>query len=154
MEPEVNIEAAAAEAAAAEAAKEAERQRKAEEKAAKDAEKERKRQEREAAKAAKESEKAEKEAAKAARVRQNGVLQPLAGSKCGQAWALFDEISRAKGEPATIAEALPHAEERGLNPGNIRAEYGQWRKFYGVPVQPRAAKVKAEPAAADAPASE
>lgn len=109
---------------------------------------------REAAKAEKEQAKAVKEQAKAARVRQNGVLRPLPESKCGQAWALFDEASAAKGAPVTVAEVMAAAEERGLNAGNIRAEYNNWRKFYGVPPQRRAkAEAPATEAAPEAPAA-
>lgn len=89
---------------------------------------------------------------KVERVVQNGVKHPIAGSKCGDAWALFDEVSKTKQAPATVAEAMPLAEQRGLNPGNVRAEYGLWRKFHGVPVQPRAKTEKA-PAAPAAPAA-
>ena len=126
----------------------------------------------EAAKAAvataKEDVKAAKAAAKAAgkpakepkakveRVEQNGVKKPLPGSRCGLAWDLFDELTASLGRPATIADAVPLAEPRGLNPGNVRAEYGFWRKFNGIPAQPRAKKEPAAPAPApaEAPAAE
>lgn len=84
--------------------------------------------------------------AKVERIEQNGVRKPLAGSRCGNAWDLFDELSASLGRPAIVADALPLAEPRGLNPGNVRAEYGQWRKFHGIPTQPRAKKEPAAPA--------
>lgn len=93
--------------------------------------------EREAKRKQKEKEKAEREKAKAARIRQNGVLMPLAGSICGQAWAVFDEVSKKLKRPAKLGEVLPVAEQRGLRPGNVRTEYNQWRKFHDVPPQGR-----------------
>lgn len=144
-------------AAQVESTKAIEAQAKADVKAAKEAVKDAKKTKREAAKAEREEAKAAKEAAKAARVKQNGVLQPLPHTKCGAAWAVFDAVSAAKGAPATAAEAIEYAEklnaeappEEQLNLGNVRAEYGQWRKFHGIPTQGRA-----KPAAPEAPAEE
>lgn len=125
----------AEEKAAAKAAKDA---AKAEEKAAKAAAKEA---EKEAAKAAKEAEKeakkAAKEAEKAAKAQNkmpesNGVRRPKPETKCGQAWAVFDEVSQKNGSPASIKESLEIAKARGLNEGNVRVEYARWRKFYGI----------------------
>lgn len=86
--------------------------------------------------------KAAKEAAKASRERQNDVLHPLEGSACGKAWAIFDALSKETGEPAKLAAAVERGSEAGLNVGNIKAEYGQWRKFHGVPAQGRVKKEK------------
>lgn len=99
-----------------------------------------------------------KEAEKEQRVRQNGVLQPKAGSKCGAVWEVLNEISAAKKAPATLGEAVERAEainteiEAGKREGapfkigNVRAEYANWRKFHGVPAQGRAPKDEPEPA--------
>lgn len=117
----------------------------------------------EAEKAAKEAEKAQKaakakEAAKAAKEAnrmpmQNGIRRPKPETLCGQAWAIFDEVSAAKGSPAAIGECLPIAIERGLNPTNVRVEYARWRKFYNVTGRienPAAAEKKAAAEAAKA----
>lgn len=62
---------------------------------------------------------------------QNGVRRPKTQSLCGQAWAIFDQISEAQGKPAAIAEALERARAQGLNEGNVRTEFYRWRKFNG-----------------------
>lgn len=117
--------------------------------------------EREAAKAAKAEEAAKaKEAAKAAKEAnrmpiQNGIRRPKPETLCGQAWAIFDEVSQSKGSPAAIGECLPIAQERGLNPTNVRVEYARWRKFFGVTGRienPAAAEKKAAAEAAKAEA--
>lgn len=58
---------------------------------------------------------------------QNGVRRPKPETLCGQAWAIFDELSQV-----TIGEALEIGRQRGLNEGNVRAEFYQWRKFNGI----------------------
>ena len=144
--------------AEAKAAKEAEKAQKAAEKAAT---KEQAKAEREAAKAAKAEEAAKaKEASKAAKEAnrmpmQNGIRRPKPETLCGQAWAIFDEVSQSKGSPASIGECLPIAIERGLNPTNVRVEYARWRKFYNVTGRienPAAAEKKAAAEAAKAEA--
>lgn len=116
-------EAAAAKAAAAQA--------KADAKAAKEAEKAQKAQERAEAKAAKEAAKAEKaEAAK--RVSQNGITQPLPGSISGVLWAVYDEVSQAKGGPAALSEVMEPALATGNKKPTITSAYAHWRKFYGI----------------------
>lgn len=112
------------EAAEKKAAKEAEA---ASKKAAKDAEKAAKAQALLDAKAAKEAEKAAN-----AMPEQNGVKRPKNGTLCGQAWAVFDEVSGTKGAPTSIAEAMAVSQPRGLNDANVRAEYARWRKFHGL----------------------
>lgn len=60
----------------------------------------------------------------------NGIRQPKPGGLCAQAWAIFDSLSkRKKGAIPAIADALKIAEEKGLNPGNVRAEFPRWKKF-------------------------
>jgi hypothetical protein len=122
-------DAKAAEAKAAKEAKAAEAKAAKEAKAAAAAE----------AKAAKEKEKAEKAAAKLAAKpvkiempMQNGVRRPKPEGLCGQAWALADDLSREIGGPVPIAKLLEAAKAKGLNEGNVRAEYASWRKFNGV----------------------
>lgn|GEM_PF-1415779 len=62
---------------------------------------------------------------------QNGVRRPKSQSLCGQAWAIFDQISESQGEPAAFAEALEEARAQGLNEGNVRTEFYRWRRFNG-----------------------
>jgi len=140
-EAELAAEKAAAAARRAEekaAAKAARDAAKAEEKAAKAAAKEAEKAARAAARAeAKAKKEAEKEAAKAAKEairmpESNGVRRPKPETLCGQAWAIFDEVSAKNGSPASIKESLEIARARGLNEGNVRVEYARWRKFYGI----------------------
>lgn len=125
----------AEEKAAAKAAKDA---AKAEEKAKKDAEKQAAKEAKEAEKAAKAQEKIDAaNAAKAAKEANkmpeaNGVRRPKPETLCGQAWAVFDEVSQKNGAPASIKESLEIAKARGLNEGNVRVEYARWRKFFGI----------------------
>ena len=63
---------------------------------------------------------------------QNGVRRPKPDTRCGRAWEIFDSISNSNGSPISIGEALKIARERGLNEGNVRAEFYQWRKFHGI----------------------
>ena len=125
----------AEEKAAAKAAKDA---AKAEEKAKKDAEKLAAKEAKEAEKAAKAQEKIDAAAAaKAAKEANkmpeaNGVRRPKPETLCGQAWAVFDEVSAKNGAPASIKESLEIAKARGLNEGNVRVEYARWRKFFGI----------------------
>ncbi len=125
----------AEENAQAKAAKDA---AKAEEKAKKEAEKLAAKEAKEAEKAAKAQEKIEAAAAaKAAKEANkmpeaNGVRRPKPETLCGQAWAVFDEVSAKNGAPASIKESLEIAKARGLNEGNVRVEYARWRKFFGI----------------------
>lgn len=101
--------------------------------------------------------------AKVERNVQNGITHPLPGSKCGDAWAICDELT-TDGYIAKMGHAVEVAESRGLSAGNMKCEYNQWRKFHGHPVQGRyisaakqaemdaAAAAKAEAAAAKAAA--
>jgi membrane protein involved in colicin uptake len=142
-------------------------------KAAKDAEKAAAAEAKEAAKAAKAQEKADKQkqkeaamlarneakAAKAAQreqakqPEQNGVRRPKPDGECGKAWALFDQLSQAKGAPVAAAEiraAMP--QHSHLNEGNVKAEYPRWKKFHGLsgtiaPTAPLAPPAQPQPAA-------
>lgn len=139
----------AAEAAAKAAAKQKKDEEKAEAKKLKDEQKAKEKAEKAAAK---EKEKADKEQAKkdaeakkladAAELAKkkeaekmpeaNGVRRPKPETLCGQAWAIFDEISANTGAPAQIKAALEVAKTRNLNEGNVRVEYARWRKFFGI----------------------
>ena len=120
------------------AAKAARDAKKAEEKAEKDAKNEADKAAKEAEKAAKAQEKIDAAAAaKAAKEankmpENNGVRRPKPETLCGQAWAVFDEVSAKNGAPASIKESLEIAKARGLNEGNVRVEYARWRKFFGI----------------------
>lgn len=152
-----------AEKEAAKAASKAEREKKAEERRQqREAEKEARKAEREAQREAK---KAEREAEKARRLAereaarmpmQNDVRRPKPETLCGQAWAIFDEVSQRNGSPATIGESLDISRPKGLNDSNVRAEYARWRKFHGITgrLPTPAQKAKAEQAAAEAATAE
>lgn len=152
-------------------------QAKAEAKAKKDAEKlaakqtkdqaaETKKAEREAAKAAKVQEReaakatkvADKEAAKVAAAAQrdatrqpeaNGIRRPKPETTCGKAWAVFDEVSRKNGTPASITETLPVGTAQGINEATMRTQYAHWRKFHGVSGRIDAPKPVQEPGAVE-----
>lgn len=127
-------EAAAAKKAAAEAKKAEAAAKKAADQAAKAEAKAKAEADKLAAKQAKEAAKAKaKEMKEASKMpEQNGVRRPKPGTKCGDAWAVFDSISASNGAPASIAEALTQARSNGMNEGNVRAEYARWRKFHGI----------------------
>lgn len=131
-----------AEAAERKAQREAE---KAAKKAEREAEREAKRAEREAEK---ERIKAEREAARMPE--QNGVRRPKPETLCGQAWEIFDTLSQQHGQPAAIGDALDISRERGLNDGNVRAEYARWRKFHGITGRVVSPVAKTEEAPAEA----
>jgi len=153
-------EAAAAKAERERVAAEKKAQKEAEKKAAAE---ERERKKAEAA-AERERKKAEAQAAReAARMpEQNGIRRPKPDGLCGQAWAIFDEVSQRNGAPASIGEAMDIAREKNLNEANVRAEYARWRKFYGITgriddprkVAEREAAAKAKQEAKDAAAAE
>lgn len=102
-----------------------------------------------AAEQAKVDAKAAKEAAK--QPEQNGVRRPKAEGLCGQAWTLFDSMSRGLGRPVPIADVLAEGGKQKLNPGNMRTEYARWKKFNGISGQV-AKTVVTPPVAAPAPA--
>jgi colicin import membrane protein len=131
---------AEAKAAEAKAAKEAKAKAKADEKAAKEAAKAE-------AKAKKDAEKAAKEASKMPE--QNGVRRPRPEGKCGQAWAMMDEMSSELGQPVPVGDFVKAAEAAGLNINMARSNYAVWKKFHGIigrvakPVKPEAATAAA-----------
>lgn len=120
--------------AEAQAKKDAAAKEHADKKAAKEQEKAAAKAKLEADKKAKEDDKAAAKAAKEAnrQPEQNGVRRPGPNGLCGQAWAIFDELSQKLGQPTPIANAMEVAKERGLNEANVRTEYARWKKFYGI----------------------
>jgi len=110
----------------------------AEKKAASEAKKAKQAVAREAAQAKKVAEREAKKAAKVAAREANrmpevnGVRRPKPDTKCGIAWGIFDSVSKKSGAPASIGESMDLAKAKGLNEGNVRAEYARWRKFNGV----------------------
>ena len=80
---------------------------------------------------------------------QNGVRRPKAQSLCGQAWAIFDQISEARGKPVAFVESLEKARTQGLNEGNVRTEFYRWRKFNGIKDRAPRRKLESVSSAAD-----
>jgi len=68
---------------------------------------------------------------KVEREKQNGVMRPLAGSNCGNAWDLFDELTANAGSVTMMAPAVAIGKQRGMNEGNVRCEFTAWKKFHG-----------------------
>lgn len=94
----------------------------------------------------------EPKAPKVVRETQNGQTKPAEGTKTGRLWAIIDEISAQKGEPAPRKDVLERAEKEGFNLAMAASLYAHWRKFHGL--VGRAAPGKAAPvAAADAGAA-
>lgn len=58
----------------------------------------------------------------------NGIIRPRRGTLADEAWTLFDELGRN----FPVAIALKAAQERKLNPNNIRTELCRWRRFHGI----------------------
>lgn len=107
--------------------------------------------EREAKRKEREAEKAKKAAEREANrmPEQHGVRRPKPTTKCGQAWAIMDEVSKELAQPAPIAQVLERAVKAGLNEGNVKAEYARWRKFNGVTGRVSLPKPEKEEAAAE-----
>lgn len=85
---------------------------------------------------------------KVVRETQNGQTKPAEGTKTGRLWAIIDQISADKGEPAPRKEVLERAEKEGFNLAMAASLYAHWRKFHGL--VGRAAPGKAAAPAADA----
>lgn len=62
---------------------------------------------------------------------QNGVTRPKPGTRCAEAWDIFDTISKANRKPSTIGEAMARKPKK-LNDATVRTQYSRWRKFHGV----------------------
>jgi hypothetical protein len=63
--------------------------------------------------------------------KQNGVRRPSPGTLCGQAWDIFDKLSK-RGNPPDIKAALEIAKKKNLNPGNVRAEFYAFKRYHGL----------------------
>lgn len=87
------------------------------------------------------------------KVQQNGVTRPKEGTTTGRVWAIADEISAKKGEPADRKTVIEQAVAEGINASTGATQYGKWRKFHGLVGEAspgRAAKPAEAPAAAPA----
>lgn len=97
-------------------------------------------------------------AAAVVKVQQNGVTRPKDGTTTGRVWAIADEISAKKGEPADRKTVIEQVVAEGINASTGATQYGKWRKFHGLVGEAspgRAAKpaTEAAPAAPEAPAA-
>lgn len=84
----------------------------------------------------------------------NGITRPRPETLCGQAWAVMDRMSAAKQSPVAIGDLLVETNALGLHPGNVKAEYARWRKFYNVTGRVESATKQAEKAAKQAKLAE
>lgn len=91
------------------------------------------------------------------KVQQNGVTRPKDGTTTGRVWAIADEISAKKGEPADRKTVIEQVVAEGINASTGATQYGKWRKFHGLVGEAspgRAAKpADAAPPAPPAPAA-
>lgn len=83
---------------------------------------------------------------------QNGQTKPADGTKTGRLWAIIDQISAEKGEPAPRKDVLERAEKEGFNMAMAASLYAHWRKFHGL-VGKKAPGKTAAPATEAAPAA-
>lgn len=89
----------------------------------------------------------------AVKIAQNGVTRPKDGTTTGRVWAISDEISKKKGEPADRKTVIEQVVAEGINASTGATQYGKWRKFHGL-VGESAPGRSAKPAeAAPAPAT-
>lgn len=107
----------------------------------------------------KEEAKTEEKTAAVVKVQQNGVTRPKDGTTTGRVWAIADEISAKKGEPADRKTVIEQVVAEGLNASTGATQYGKWRKFHGLVGEAspgRASKPEGEtpPAPPAAPAEE
>ena len=63
---------------------------------------------------------------------QNGIRHPKSTTVCGQVWTMADDLSKQFKQPTPIKELLEATAKKGMNDGNVKAEYARWRKFHGV----------------------
>lgn len=97
------------------------------------------------------------ETAAVVKVAQNGITRPKDGTTTGRVWAISDEISAKKGEPADRKTVIEQVVAEGINASTGATQYGKWRKFHGLVGEAspgRAAKpaTEAAPAAPTPPA--
>lgn len=72
------------------------------------------------------------ETAAVVKVQQNGVTRPKDGTTTGRVWAISDEISAKKGEPADRKTVIEQVVAEGINASTGATQYGKWRKFHGL----------------------
>lgn len=48
---------------------------------------------------------------------------------CGAAWRHFDSLTPVGGPAPSIAEAVETGVKKGLNEGNLRTEFHNWRRY-------------------------
>lgn len=60
----------------------------------------------------------------------NGIRAPKLGGLCDQAWRACGVLAADLERLPRRAEAVDYAISLGLNAGNMRTEYGYWRRFY------------------------
>ena len=71
-------------------------------------------------------------AAAVVKIQQNGVTRPKDGTTTGRVWAISDEISAKKGEPADRKTVIEQVVAEGINASTGATQYGKWRKFHGL----------------------
>lgn len=71
--------------------------------------------------------------AASAPVEQNGVKRPKKDSIGEKVWGLADQISKANKQPVALEELLAEGTKAGLKPANIKTQYKNWAKFFGLP---------------------
>lgn len=68
--------------------------------------------------------------------KQNGITRPKAGGTTSQVWAIADALleKSGKGNPPSFNDVLAAVEKKKLdiNPGTLRTQYGNWRRFHGI----------------------
>lgn len=86
------------------------------------------------------------------KVTQNGVTRPKEGTTTGRVWAISDEVSANKGEPADRKTVIEQVVAEGINASTGATQYGKWRKFHGLIGEASPGRA-AKPAAPEAPAA-
>lgn len=74
--------------------------------------------------------------------RRNGVGVPAINGLCHEAWRLFDRMTEWHGDEVRVValvDAVAAGVAVGLNKGNLKIEYPNWRKFNGFPAVTRKA---------------
>lgn len=68
--------------------------------------------------------------------KQNGITRPKAGGTTSQVWDIADALlaKTGKGNPPSFNDVLAAVEKKKLeiNPGTLRTQYGNWRRFNGI----------------------
>lgn len=68
--------------------------------------------------------------------KQNGITRPKAGGTTSQVWTIADALleKSGKGNPPSFNDVLAAIQKKKLeiNPGTLRTQYGNWRRFHGI----------------------